>query len=184
MGINFATGGTMSFPGRLYDSYWTPLYSQYWTNLDTTICTLSNRSMPSTSSDVYHVLIMHLANAGNNGGAVKIMYSNNNGSSYSNFSTGDMATVDSRTGGTTESNFDSVSMVVSHRNFDAQAHQIESQSCVWYYAPQSTQSRFRIRIGADTGSGGSPAISINRRSVDNQYRSISWFEEKIYHGVN
>ena len=41
-----------------------------------------------------------------------------------------------------------------------------------------------ITSPADTGSGGSPAISINRRSVDNQYRSISWFEEKIYHGVN
>ena len=90
-----------------------------------------------------------------------------------------MGTTDSQSG------FNSVSMIGSHRNFSSEANQIQSNTFVWYYAPQASQSRFRIQIGADSGSGGSPAISVNRRGNEaNQYMSFTYFEEKIYTGVN
>lgn len=180
MPINFATGGDQDFPSRLYDSYWTPLYTQFSTSSSAIIKTFDNHTMPSTASDVYHVMIAHIAHGTSQfGGAIKLQYSNNNGSSYSNFSTADMGTVDSQSG------FDSVSQIGGHINFASSGSFIKSDTFVWYYAPQSSQSKFRIQIGADSGSGGSPNITVNRRgSESNQYMSFSYFEEKIYFGVN
>ena len=181
MPINFATGGDQDFPARLYDSYWTPLYTQFFTTTSTTVQTFDNHSMPSTASDVYHVMIAHMATGSAQfGGAVKLQYSTNNGSSYNNFTSADMGTVDSQSG------FDGVSMIGSHISLGGGAGSwIKSNTFVWYYAPQASQSRFRIQIGADSGSGGSPSMSLNRRGNDsNQYQSFSYFEEKIYFGVN
>ena len=180
MPINFATGGDQDFPGRLYVSYFTSLFTQFFTTSSTVIKTFGNHSMPSTASDVYHVMIAHIAHGSSQfGGAIKLQYSNNNGSSYQNFSTSNMGTVDSQSG------FDSVSMIGGHINFASSGSFIKSDTFVWYYAPQSSQSRFRIQIGADSGSGGSPNISVNRRGSEaDQYMSFSYFEEKIYAGVN
>ena len=109
--------------------------------------------------------------SGSYGGAYKVQYSTNNGSSWNNVGTAELGDIDNGTG------MNMVAMGALHHNFNGTGQYTVGigTGFFWKYDPNGTQSRLRIRMTPDASS----TITCNRRQHDTAYNSISHITEFI-----
>ena len=134
------------------------------TTLSTVIFTGSNISLSSTSSKV--LVIPHFSVGFDQGGSVKIQYSTDSGSSWSDISTADMGSTDNGT------SMNGVSSLGFHMNLGDSAGRFFSMqtSFAELISPNSNSFQYRIIAAGSTSGYG---ISFNRRSNDANWGGLS-----------
>lgn len=173
MAINFGDGSTQNYASTIvasYNNFITTTYRIQGSSNDQVIWTSSNRSLPGNNCQ--HIIMARLDLSGKYGGAYRVQYSTNNGSSWNNVSTVDLGDNDSGSG------MGGVSMGAWHHNFDSQGtYGIGiGTGFFWKYDPSATQSRLRIIMAPYSGSS---YCTLNRRQWDTGYNSISHIMEFI-----
>ena len=123
----------------------------------------SDITLRDTNSKV--LLMFDLSVGGTIGGAIKLQYSINSGTNYTGLTTADMGTTDDGLGGTV------ASLGIHHNLNNSDGTYVSTQSSFSeLVSPSGTSFRFRI-IGAGTDS--SSSITLNRRSLDDNYGGLS-----------
>ena len=173
MAINFGNNSTQNYASTIVASYNTLLTTKYSVSNSSNnqvIWTGGNRSLPG--SNCQHIIMCRLDLCGKYGGAYKVQYSTNNGSSWNNVGTADLGDNDQGSG------MNIVSMGAWHHNFDNQGtYGIGiGTGFFWKYDPNTTQSRLRISMSPYSSSS---TCTLNRRQHDSSYNSISHIMEFI-----
>ena len=173
MPVNFGDGSEQNYASTVVSSYselLTTTYRIQGSSNNQVIWTGGNRSLPG--SDCQHIIMCRLDLSGRYGGAYKVQYSTNNGSSWNNVGTAELGDNDNGTG------MNIVSMGAWHHNFDSQGTFGigVGTGFFWKYDPNGTQSRLRISMSPYSGSS---YCTLNRRQWDTSYNSISHIMEFI-----
>ena len=172
MAINFGDGSIQKYAGRVVQHHNHMVTDKFSVSgsTDQVIWTGSTLTLPG--SDCQHCIIARLDLSGSYGGAYRVQYSTNGGSSWNNIGTTDLGDNDNGTGMNIQA------LGAWHHNFNN--HGLYSigigTGFFWKYDPNGTSSRLRIRMASYDGSS---TCTFNRRQHDTSYNSISHIQEFI-----
>lgn len=156
---NFGAGAVLQVANNLLSDHFIVN-----TTTATTIWTGSNLALKDSSSKVLFIASFSLSST-QYGGAIKLQYSTNSGSTWNDIATADPGSADGTMNG--------VAHLAFHHNLGQPDGQYMSTQNAFHtlHAPNSSQVMYRLQAA---GASSSYSIAINRRGYDNDWGGHSW----------